>query len=597
VPRGDDHPHAALAEDAFHTVFPGDDVPDADDPHQRERISTKPIALGARTLRGMKRTATALAMWALVACGGASSNVVAPKSASTSSASSASSVDVAAARKLGRTQGFEWMQYDAAAFDKAKKERRFILLDGAAEWCHWCHVMDATTYRDPDVGKILKEKFVAIRIDVDARPDLEERYADWGWPATILLSPDAEEIGKFRGYLPPDRMLAALEAITTQGSTNAKPAKDLEDAPASIDALPWVASRTLLDLDDWFDDVEGGWGKRQKAPIGANVEIEVARALHGDANAKARVVLTLTNQHALVDPVWGGVYQYSAGSDWTSPHFEKLMTVQAAAIEAYARAYVLTKDASILADGNGVVKYVTTFLSAPDGGFYTNQDADVGAHDEKAAFVDGHDYYAKDDAGRRALGMPWIDTHVYGRETGIAVAALCTMFEATHDDAVLTRAKKAGDALLAGHLTPGGGVWHGAQKKDGPRFLADSAAVARAFARLAEVTGDAKYLDAAKKVVEAMTTDFADATSAALFDATIDSDAAGVFARRTHPFVHEVVAARSLAALGRVTKDATYVARAKKLLAAISTPKSIDAQGRWLGEFLVALDEVGAVAW
>src|SRR5207302_6802521 len=145
-------------------------------------------------------------------------------------------------------------------------------------------------------------------------------------------------------------------------------------------------------LDAWFDGVEGGWGRRQKAPIGANVEIEVARAMHGDDDAKQRVVLTLTKQRAIVDPVWGGVYQYSAGSDWSAPHFEKLMTVQAAAIEAYARAFELTKDAAILEDGKSVVRYVTTFFSSPDGGFYTNQDADVGAHDEKAAFVDGHDY-------------------------------------------------------------------------------------------------------------------------------------------------------------------------------------------------------------
>ena len=506
-------------------------------------------------------------------------------------------MDVAAARKRGLTQGFTWSQYDAAAFEKAKKERRFILLDGAAEWCHWCHVMDATTYRDPDVGKILDEKFVAIRIDVDARPDLEERYAAWGWPATILLSPDAEEIGKFRGYLPPDRLLAALEAVTKSDAGPTTLAKDLDDAPATIEALPWVASQTLFDLDGWWDDVEGGWGKRQKAPIGANVEIEVARATHGDPAAKARVILTLTKEHAIVDPVWGGVYQYSAASDWGSPHYEKLMTVQAAAIEAYARAYVLTKDASFLDDGKGVVRYVTTLLSAPDGGFYTNQDADVGAHDEKAAFVEGRVFYAADDAGRRALGMPWIDTHVYGRETGIAVAALCTMFEATHDDAVLARAKKAGDALLASHLTPEGEVWHDAQKKEGPRFLADAAAVARAFARLAEVTGEAKYLDAAKKVADAMTKSFTDPATGAMFDATTDSDAAGVFARRTHPFVHEVVAARAFAALARVTKDAAWRERGKRLLAAISTPKAIDAQGRWLGEFLLALDEVGAIGW
>ena len=106
------------------------------------------------------------------------------------------SVNVALARARGLRRSFEWAPWSAETFARAKRERRFVLVDGAAAWCHWCHVMDATTYADPEVGKILRERFVAIRVDVDARPDIEERYGDWGWPATILLSPDGEEIGK-----------------------------------------------------------------------------------------------------------------------------------------------------------------------------------------------------------------------------------------------------------------------------------------------------------------------------------------------------------------------------------------------------------------
>ena len=110
-------------------------------------------------------------------------------------------VNVALARAKDQKQLFDWVDIGPAAFEKARRENKFILLDGAAAWCHWCHVMDETTYADPEVGKEIAAHFVAIRVDIDQHPDIAERYGDYGWPATIMFSPDAEEIGKYRGYL------------------------------------------------------------------------------------------------------------------------------------------------------------------------------------------------------------------------------------------------------------------------------------------------------------------------------------------------------------------------------------------------------------
>jgi hypothetical protein len=513
-------------------------------------------------------------------------------------AADAPSVDIAKAREKGLGQAFTWNGYDATSFAKAKAEHRYILIDGAAEWCHWCHVMDETTYRDPAVGRLIREKFVAIRVDIDARPDLAERYGEWGWPATILLSPDAEEVGKFRGYIPPDRLRATLDDVLhARAQAVAGGETDLTLRPSGAEALSWVASRVTLDLDEWWDPAQGGWGSRQKAPIGANVEFEVVRASHGDAKARARALFTIEKQRALLDPVWGGVYQYSAGSDWTSPHFEKLMTVQAASIEAGARAYMVTKDAGALADARAVARYLDAFLSAPDGGLYANQDADVGAHDPRIRFVDGATYYAKGDAARRALGVPWVDTHVYGRENGVAIAALAMLFDATRDASVLARVEKAADRVLATHVLADGTVLHDPNRREGPFFLADAATLGRGLARLAEVTGRPDYRAAAAKVVRAMAKTFADPKTGGLFEASEDPNAAGVFGRRNVPFTHGVVAARALARVGALEKDVTLVERAKSVLGAVATPVGLRDQGRWVGEFLLALDEVGVVPW
>ena len=108
-------------------------------------------------------------------------------------------VNIALARASGRQRAFAWREFGPEAFAEAAREGRSILIHGAAEWCHWCHVMEETTYKDPRVGEILRDRFVTIRVDIDSRPDLEERYEEWGWPATIVLDPHAEELAKYRG--------------------------------------------------------------------------------------------------------------------------------------------------------------------------------------------------------------------------------------------------------------------------------------------------------------------------------------------------------------------------------------------------------------
>jgi uncharacterized protein YyaL (SSP411 family) len=511
-------------------------------------------------------------------------------------------VNIAAARENGRARGFVWKPWSGEAFAEARRDHKLILLDGAAEWCHWCHVMDETTYRDPEVGRILRERFVTIRVDVDEHPDLAERYGAWGWPATIVFSPEAEEVGKYRGYLPADelrRLLGEAEEAVKQGGHPAATEKvGPADAPPPPAALGWIAGRALLDLDSYYDDKEGGWGHKQKAPLGANAELEVARAGHGDAAALARAVFTLGKQRRLIDPVWGGIYQYSAGTTWDEPHYEKLMTFQAANLEAYARAHARTKDPALLADARAIARYMGTFLSNAEGAFLVSQDADTGAHDEHATFVDGDVYYRLADRERRALGLPRVDDHVYGHENGIAIAAFVALYEASPDPAVLERARLSAGVVQRLLVSPDGAVKRTSQ---GARYLADAASFGRALARLSEALGPdgegAPYRTAALAIAAAMIRDLGDEASGAFWDRTPDPAAAGVFSRRTRPFPQNVTAARFFAALGRITGDPAWKERGRRTLAAICTPRALEERGRWLGEVLLALDEVGAIAW
>jgi uncharacterized protein len=139
----------------------------------------------------------------------------------------------AAAHAQAPREGVPWASFSLETFARAKAERKFVLLDGTAEWCRPCRAMEATTYRDPAVRRLIDEHFIAVKVDIDANPDVEKLYADWGWPATVLFSPDAAELGKYQGYMGPEELIAILRQIVAGGAGGEAPG----GAPADPDIL------------------------------------------------------------------------------------------------------------------------------------------------------------------------------------------------------------------------------------------------------------------------------------------------------------------------------------------------------------------------
>jgi uncharacterized protein YyaL (SSP411 family) len=496
-----------------------------------------------------------------------------------------------------------WAALTPETFARAKAEHKYIVLDGSAEWCHWCHVMEATTYHDPEVRKILEKHFIAVKVDVDSRPDVEERYGDYGWPATVMFAPDATEIGKYRGYINPEKFKGILEDIVASGLAekkgNEKP-KPVEKAPRlalSEEHLAWIEREIDVQLDDYYDEDQGSWGRQQKAPLGWNNAWLLEKAKKGDDQAKQKALFTLDKQSALLDPVWGGIYQYSAARDWNSPHFEKLMTFQAPALDNYATAYRLSNDPKQLAHARSMLGFLDRFMKSPEGGFYTTQDADLNAHDRGKAFMDGHDYYKLDEKGRLARGLPRVDMHEYGKENGLAISAYCTMFEVTKDPAVLATAEKAARRVLATHATKRGGVSHDVadpEKEQKLLYLSDNASFGLGLVRLVEVTRSDEYLKRARAIADFMITELTDEDSGGMFASTKDPDAVGIFATRRVPFEDNVVAIRFLSHLAHavpVPDARRYSLAIDRLLRATSKPEEIKARGRMIGDYLLALEE------
>jgi uncharacterized protein YyaL (SSP411 family) len=411
--------------------------------------------------------------------------------------------------------------------------------------------MEKTTYADPQVEDLLASKYLPVRVDQDANPDLSSRYGDWGWPATIVFGPDGTEIAKIRGYIEPERMQALLKAVIDDPSPGPSVGEAFEVKPSASAFLTREQRATLVkNYDESYEDKIGGWGDSQKYIDADSMDYAMSRAEAGDAVAIARARQTLDAAIALIDPVWGGVFQYSEAGSWAHPHFEKIMSFQAQYMRQYSQAYALWKHPKYLAAARDIERYLTTFLASPDGAFHVSQDADLD-HD-----TDGHKYYALGDTDRRKLGMPRIDKNIYARENGWAISGLIALYDVTNDPRVLAIAEKAAKWVNDHRALPDGGFRHGDQDRGGP-YLGDTMAMGQAFLDLYAATGNRDWLAAAARAGDYVGTTFKDTAGGFLTSKTPEAKS-GVFAKPAKLVDDQIQVARFMNLLDRYFVSESY---------------------------------------
>ncbi len=455
-----------------------------------------------------------------------------------------------AASPSSAADGLKWSGWDDELFARATAEKRFVILDLEAVWCHWCHVMEKTTYANPQVQNLLASKYLPVRVDQDANPDLSSRYGDWGWPATIVFGPDGTQIAKIRGYIEPERMQALLKAIIDDPSPGPSVGEAFEVKPSTSAFLNKEARAELTkNVDESYEDNLGGWGESQKYIDADSLDLAITRAETGDATAIKRARQTLDAAVALIDPIWGGVFQYSEAGSWSHPHFEKIMSFQAQYLRQYSQAYALWKDPKYLAAARDIERYLAAFLTSPDGAFYVSQDADLD-HD-----TDGHTYYALPDGERRKLGMPRIDKNVYARENGWAISGLAAYYDIANDPKALEIAVRSAKWVIDNRALPNGGFRHGDKDRGGP-FLGDTVAIGQAFLDLYAATGNRDWLTSAAKAGDFVVT-FRDDAGGFLTSKTSEGKT-GVFAKPAKLMDDQVQVARFMNLLDRYYGNASY---------------------------------------
>lgn len=489
--------------------------------------------------------------------------------------------------------------WSESLFEKAKKENKFIILDLEAVWCHWCHVMHKETYSDPHVIKLLKEHYITVRIDQDSRPDLSNRYRDYGWPTTIIFNSKGEEIVKRSGYIQSEQMKQLLQKIID----NPTPEDPFPDAAgiqfSSVQTLTDELKKELINNNKQsYDPILGGLKLGQKFLDSDSIEYSLLLAKLGDKENEKMAKKTLDAAIKLIDPVWGGAYQYSTMGGWNYAHFEKLATIQARFLRIYSKAYVLFKDPKYLQAAEDIYGYLKLFLSSPNGGFYVSQDADVVQGEHSA------EYFVKNDLERRKLGVPRVDKHIYSSQNGLIITALVDFYKASGEkqyleDAIIaakwiiknrTLSINTSDNLkwifsdwtstknllkqlkwiIKNMALPVRGFKHDVKDSAGP-FLSDTLNMGRAFFNLYKATNDKKWLICAEQAANFIDLHF---TSPIVGFATSEASCKVCAIRAPSRLIDEnIEVARFTNELFQITKNKTYKNISSHAMKYLATPE------------------------
>jgi len=455
-----------------------------------------------------------------------------------------------------RASEIGWREWSERAFQEAQVSDKPVLLAISAVWCHWCHVMDETSYSDPEVIRLINERFVPVRVDNDERPDVNRRYNMGGWPTTAFLTPDGE-IVHGGTYIPPDAMRSYLGQVadvwSSQRGELAHRVAELREketatrAPQAGD-LSWEIVDAVGSLvRGQYDPQFGGFGREPKFPqpkILRFVLDEHRRFGYPELATMLHKTLAAMAGGGMYDHVEGGFFRYATTRQWEIPHYEKMLEDNAELLAVYAEAHRSFPTAGYDRVVRDVIRWMDATLWRDDvKAFAGSQDAD-------------EHYYALDVGERTKHGAPFVDPTIYTSWNALAASAYYAAALALGED---RRSERASAALrsVQERLIRDGSLHHvdGATAPRIPDLLGDAAAWLNALLDGYETGQHGRALDFASAAASRMRDRLMDHELGGFFDAPQKSHEPGRLARRERPIDENALAAEGLLRLAALTGE------------------------------------------
>jgi uncharacterized protein YyaL (SSP411 family) len=296
-----------------------------------------------------------------------------------------------------------WWPWSEEAFAEAKRLDKPVFLSVGYATCHWCHVMEHESFEDEEVAALINERFIAIKVDREERPDIDDVYmqvtqamtGSGGWPMTVMMTPDKHPF--FAGTYFPKESLAGRPGIklliTEMHKAWVEKRDEVESTATAISEQlgSMMVGSPGGDLDvaifdtayeqfaAQYDAKLGGFAMRPKFPVPPNLNFLMRYHLRsGNPGALEMVEKTLTEMRrgGIYDQVGFGMHRYSTDRAWLVPHFEKMLYDQALVAVAYLEAYQITGKEFYARTAREILAYVDRDMKSVTGGFYSAEDAD-----------------------------------------------------------------------------------------------------------------------------------------------------------------------------------------------------------------------------
>jgi hypothetical protein len=381
-----------------------------------------------------------------------------------------------------------WRPWGAKAFKRAVKLDRPIFLSIGYESCHWCHVMQRESFQDPDISGFLNRQFVCVKVDRELRPDIDTLYQMYvgtvtgsgGWPLSAFLLPDGSPF--FGGtYFPktsprPEMpgfgnvMASIMQAWVLERDTAFKTGTEAIEflremrAASSAPIGPTEVAGGIEAIRPMLDPLNGGLGTAPKFPQTAVIDLLLTAYESDGADWQfeaARDWVRAIIRGGLFDHVGGGVFRYATDSDWTIPHFEKMLPDQGLLLSTLARIHRIEPAEEYRVAARMTADMLARDLADPNGGFFSSLDADtagtegttyVWTIEELAAALDEPQL----ELARRHLGV--VDEGIWHGRTNVLTRRGGRDHEADEVDGVLrvlavARALRAQPPVIENNIT------------------------------------------------------------------------------------------------------------------------------------------------
>jgi uncharacterized protein YyaL (SSP411 family) len=288
-----------------------------------------------------------------------------------------------------------WQEWNAETVARARRENKLLFVSLGYFSCHWCHVMQQESYRDPAIAALLNRHFIPVKVDRELNAALDATLIEFasrlngvaGWPLNAFVTPDGYPVYAVL-YQPPvefKRLLNTLAADwRTQADALKQAARDAVPAPSPPSRIPSRKpdAETVRQLQQAYlaavwqraDSLQGGFSQVSKFPMPSHLaQLLEIHARQRDPHLAEFLQLTLDQmaRRGLDDHVNGGFFRYTVDPDWQTPHFEKMLYDNAQLAPIYARAAEVFKRPDYLALAHQTLDFMLDTLGSPEGGFYT----------------------------------------------------------------------------------------------------------------------------------------------------------------------------------------------------------------------------------